>query len=141
MKITLQRVDDGFSMLARDENSHTVRMDASVEQGGANSGVRPMQMLVMGLGGCSAIDMVMILKKQKQEITDFRISIDADREQDKDPALWEKLHVVFELKGNIDPGKARRAADLSMQKYCSVAETLRRAGGELSWEVKVNDGE
>jgi putative redox protein len=138
MKITLERIDDAFNMQAADENGHLVKMDSSQEQGGQGNGVRPMQMLVMGLGGCTAIDMVMILKKQKQDVQDFRISIEGEREQGKEPSLWEKLHVVFELKGNVDEGKAIRAADLSMQKYCSVAETLRRAGAEITWEVKLN---
>ena len=97
MKISLKRIDDGFNMEATDETGHSVRMDSSVENGGSNNGVRPMQMLMMGLGGCSAIDVVMILKKQRQEITDFRIEIEGDREKGKEPSLWEKAHVVFHL--------------------------------------------
>jgi putative redox protein len=141
MKIELHRIDDGFNMEARDEKGHKVLMDTSAEQGGHDNGVRPMQMLIMGLGGCSAIDIVMILKKQKQDITDFKITIEAAREKDKEPALWETINITFILKGNIDPGKAKRAAELSMQKYCSVAETLRKAGANISWEVKVNNTE
>ena len=139
MKIALKRIDDGFNMEAVDEQGHTVLMDSSVENGGKNNGVRPMQMLLMGLGGCSAIDVVMILKKQRQEITDFRIEIEAEREKGKEPSLWEKAHIIFYLSGRIDADKAARAVELSMNKYCSVAETLRRAGGDLSWEVKVNE--
>lgn len=138
MKISLKRIDDGFNMEASDETGHTVRMDSSVENGGSNNGVRPMQMLMMGLGGCSAIDVVMILKKQRQEITDFHIEIEGDREKGKEPSLWEKAHVVFHLTGNIDPDKAARAVELSMNKYCSVAETLRKSGTALTWETKVN---
>mgnify|MGYP001600351477 CR=1 FL=1 len=138
MKIELQRVGDGFNMEAKDENGHTVSIDTAAENGGQNKGVRPMHLLIMGLGGCSAIDIIMILKKQKQEVTDFRVSVEAEREKGKDPSLWEEAHVVFHLKGNIDAGKAQRAADLSMQKYCSVAETLRRANAKITWEVRVN---
>lgn len=138
MKISLKRIDDGFNMEASDETGHTVRMDSSVENGGSNNGVRPMQMLMMGLGGCSAIDVVMILKKQRQEITDFRIEIEGDREKGKEPSLWEKAHVVFHLTGNIDPDKAARAVELSMNKYCSVAETLRKSGTQLTWETRIN---
>jgi putative redox protein len=137
MKIALHRLDDGFNMEARDEQGHTLRMDTSPGQGGGGKGVRPMQSLIMGLGGCSAIDMIMILKKQKQEITDFRIEIEAEREKDKVPALWETVHVTFRLKGKVDAGKAQRAAELSILKYCSVAETLRRAGAKITWEVKI----
>lgn len=138
MKFTLQRIDDAFNMEAMDEGGHKVLMDSSVENGGKGNGVRPMQMLMMGLGGCSAIDVVMILKKQRQEITDFSIEIEGAREKGKEPALWEKAHVIFHLKGNIDPDKAARAVELSMNKYCSVAETLRRSGTQLTWETKVN---
>jgi putative redox protein len=138
MKISLQRLDDAFNMEAVDEAGHKVLMDSSVENGGNNNGVRPMQMLLMGLGGCSAIDVAMILKKQRQEIKDFRIEIEGEREKGKEPSLWENAHVVFHLTGDIDPDKAARAVELSMNKYCSVAETLRAAGAKLTWETKVN---
>jgi putative redox protein len=138
MKIALKRIDDGFNMEAVDEQGHKVLMDSSVENGGKNNGVRPMQMLIMGLGGCSAIDVVMILKKQRQEITDFRIEIEADREKGKEPSLWEKAHIIFHLSGNIDADKASRAVELSMNKYCSVAETLRQGKTQLTWEIRLN---
>ncbi len=113
-------------------------MDAGPNIGGKGNGVRPMQMLIMGLGGCSAIDVVMILKKQKQEIKDFKITIDAEREQGKEPALWTKAHLVFLITGAVELDKAQRAVDLSMEKYCSVSETLKRAGTAITYEVKVN---
>ncbi|WP_343674414.1 OsmC family protein [Chitinophaga sp.] len=139
MKISLQRIDDAFNMEAVDEQGHKVLMDSSLENGGKNNGVRPMQMLLMGLGGCSAIDVAMILKKQRQELTDFKIEIDGEREKGKEPSIWENVHIIFHLSGtNLDQDKAARAVELSMTKYCSVAETLRRAGGNLTWETKVN---
>lgn len=139
MKISLQRIDDAFNMEAVDEQGHKVLMDSSLENGGKNNGVRPMQMLLMGLGGCSAIDVAMILKKQRQELSDFKIEIDGEREKGKEPSIWENVHIIFHLSGdNLDPDKAARAVELSMTKYCSVAETLRRAGGNLTWETRVN---
>ena len=137
MKITLNRVDDAFNMEATDESGHKVSMDSSTENGGRGNGVRPMHMLIMGLGGCSAIDVVMILKKQRQEVRDFQITIDAERETGKEPALWSDAHLVFTISGKVDEGKAERAVELSMQKYCSVSETLRRGGTRLSWETRV----
>lgn len=137
--IKLHRVDDDFNMEAVDELGHQVLMDSGEASGGHNLGVRPMQMLLMGLGGCSAIDVIMILKKQRQEIADFRIEIEADREEGKEPALWYKAHIVFHLTGRVEQGKAERAAELSMLKYCSVAETLRRSGTQITWEVKINE--
>ena len=74
-----------------------------------------------------------------EEIEDFQISIDADREQGKEPALWLSAHVVFKLKGNIDKDRALRAVELSMKKYCSVSATLEKSGTKITYEVKVNE--
>ena len=99
--------------------------------------MRPMQVLLMGLGGCSGIDIVSILKKQRQTIDDFNMKIEGDREAGAIPSLWTNVKIVFELKGKIDPEKAKRACELSIEKYCSVAETLRKAGTSIKWEVRV----
>jgi putative redox protein len=138
MLIELKRVDDDFSFEAADAFGHTVRMDAGPDSGGHNAGVRPMQMLLMGIGGCSGIDIVSILRKQKQRIDDFSIEIDGNREAGKEPSLWKNVSIKFKLKGDIDPGKAQRAVELSMEKYCSVAATLRGSGTHFTWTVIVN---
>jgi putative redox protein len=138
IEINLHRVSGDFGFEAKDANGHTVQMDSSDESGGINFGIRPMQMLLMGLGGCSAIDVVMILKKQRQVIDDFSIKITGEREPGKEPSLWANAKIIFFLKGDIDKEKAYRACELSMNKYCSVAETLRRSGTELTWELVVN---
>ena len=137
VKVELERVNGAFGFEAKDANGHTIKIDTSPETGGTNFGVRPMQMLLMGLGGCSGIDIVSILKKQRQQIAGFKISIEGEREKGKEPSLWEDITIVFELKGDVDPAKARRACELSMEKYCSVAETLRKAGCTLKWDMKI----
>lgn len=139
MRIELKRLDDAFHFEAKSETGNIAHMDAGENIGGHNKGVRPMQMLIMGLGGCSAIDIVLILKKQKQVIEDFEISIDADREKDKEPALWETVHIHFKLKGKIEKEKAERAVRLSLEKYCSVSKTLEIAGAKISYKVSVNE--
>ena len=138
IEINLHRVQGDFGFEAKDANGHTVQLDTSDETGGNNFGVRPMQMLLMGLGGCSAIDIVMILKKQRQNIEDFAIKITGERVPGKEPSLWANAKIIFILKGDIDKEKATRACELSMNKYCSVAETLKKSGTALTWEVKVN---
>ena len=138
IEVTLNLVNGEFGFEAKDSFGHSVHTDTSAENGGTNSGVRPMQLLLMGLGSCSGIDIVSILKKQKQQIRDFKMHLKGQREKDKVPALWETVHMVFELTGDIDEEKANRACALSVDKYCSVAETLRRAGATITWEVKVN---
>jgi putative redox protein len=138
IKIELERVQGDYGFEAKDALGHTVKIDNSPEGGGTNFGVRPMQLLLMGLGGCSGLDIVSILKKQRQQVDGFSMKLEGEREAGKEPSLWKSVKVVFELTGTIDPDKAQRACELSMDKYCSVGETLRRAGCELTWEVKVN---
>jgi putative redox protein len=139
IRIELDRVNGDFGFDAKDAYGHTVRLDSSPESGGTNFGVRPMQMLLMGLGGCSGIDIVSILNKQRQTVDSFHMTIDGERQKGKEPTLWETVNIVFDLKGDIDPDKAKKACQLSMDKYCSVAATLREAGCTISWEVVVND--
>lgn len=138
MIIEINRVEGDFGFEAKDINNHALRLDTSIETGGTNFGVRPMQSLLMGLGGCSGIDIVSILLKQRLTIKAFSIKINGRRERDKIPSLWESIHIIFELTGNIEQEKAERACDLSINKYCSVAETLRRAGTKITWEAVVH---
>lgn len=138
IRIQLDRVSGDFGFEAKDAYGHTVRLDSSPESGGANFGVRPMQMLLMGLGGCSGIDIVSILNKQRQTVEDFHMTIDGQRETGKEPTLWETVNVHFLLIGRIDPDKAIKACMLSMDKYCSVAATLREARATITWELTVN---
>lgn len=138
MKIELKRLDDAFHFEAISEAGNVAHMDAGENIGGHNKGVRPMQMLLMGLGGCSAIDIVLILKKQKQVIEDFQISIEGEREEGKEPSLWKTVVVHFKLKGQVDKEKAERAVQLSMDKYCSVSKTLELAGANITYKVSVS---
>ena len=138
IKIEINRVSGEFGFEATDSLGHVAKMDTSPETGGENYGIRPMQMLLMGLGGCSGIDVVNILKKQRQDLQDIKMTIEAEREQGKEPSIWIKANIHFHLQGPIDPDKAQRAVELSMDKYCSVAETLRRSGCDIQWQVSLN---
>lgn len=138
VKVELDLVNGAFGFEAKDANGHTIKIDTSPETGGENFGVRPMQLLLMGLGGCSGIDILSILKKQRQDVSGFRMRLEGEREPGKDPSLWKNITIVFELKGNIDQEKAEKACALSMQKYCSVSETLKRAGATIDWKVIIN---
>ena len=137
IQVTLDRVEGDYGFEAKDAQGHIIKIDSSLENGGANFGARPMQLLLMGLGGCSGIDIVSILKKQRQVVEGFKMTIQGEREKGKEPSLWKTVHIVFELSGQVDEDKAQRACALSIDKYCSVAETLRRAGATITWEVKV----
>ncbi|MES2591685.1 MAG: OsmC family protein [Bacteroidota bacterium] len=139
MRIELKRLDDAFHFEAISETGNVAHMDVGESMGGNNKGVRPMQMLLMGLGGCSAVDVVMILNKQKQTIESFEISIDGEREKVKEPSLWENIQLHFKLRGKIEKEKAERAVQLSMDKYCSVSKTLEIAGAAITYKVSVNE--
>ncbi|MDB5151612.1 MAG: OsmC family protein [Mucilaginibacter sp.] len=136
--IQLSRVHGDFGFEAKDQNGHSIKMDSSPESGGQNFGVRPMQTLLMGLGGCSAIDVISILKKQRQDVVDYKMTISGEREAGTEPSLWKSINIDFHLYGNIDPDKASRAVNLSVNKYCSVAATLMGAGAEIKTQVFVH---
>jgi putative redox protein len=137
IQVELERVEGDYGFRALDAKGNALQMDSSLENGGLEHGIRPMQTLLMALGGCSGIDIVSILKKQRQLIEGFRMKISGEREAGKEPSLWKTVAVHFELKGDIDEDKARKACALSIDKYCSVAETLRRAGTAITWTVQV----
>lgn len=133
------------TFIAVDENQNQVNFQ-SVPDGverpqldGLSHDVRPMLALLMALGSCSGIDIVAILEKQRQVFDSFALRVTGEREQDKVPALWIKAHVDFILEGPLDADKAQRAAALSIDKYCSVAETLRRAGCAITYTVHLNE--
>jgi putative redox protein len=137
-RIEMSRTTGDFGFEVKDEMGHILSTDSSKENGGLESGFRPMQLVLCALGSCSAIDMVSILKKQRQEINNLSIIIDGEREKEKIPSLWKSVSVSFQLTGNVDKEKAEKAAALSMEKYCSVAETLRRGGTSITWNVSVS---
>lgn len=135
--VEVLRVNNDYGFEGKDAHGHSVKMDSSPESGGHNFGIRPMQMLLMGLGSCSGIDIISILKKQKQTVDGFRILIDGEREEGKEATIWKYIKMIFELQGPIDPEKAKRACALSVEKYCSVAATLMGAGCKIDWEIKI----
>lgn len=126
MKISLKRIDDAFHMEAKNEDGCTIETDGARDIGGKNQGMRPMQLLLAAVGSCSSIDIILILKKQKQNLEDIQIEITAEREKDKAPALFTDIHVHFMLKGELAEAKVKRAVDLSMDKYCSVVRILEK---------------
>jgi putative redox protein len=136
IKIEIDRLNDGFHMEARNEQGNTVQMDASPDIGGTNQGMRPMQMLLAAMGGCSTIDIVNILKKQRQDLKDIKITVTGEREKDAVPSLYTDVHAHFRLYGDLDQEKVAKAVSLGVEKYCSVAKTLEaRAKITYSFEI------
>lgn len=135
--IHLKRIDEDYLFETTDEAGKTMVMDIPTDQGGHGGGVRPMQALLSAMGGCSGVDVVMILKKQKETIDQFEMVISGERAVGKEPALWETINIVFKLKGSMSQEKAEKACALSIDKYCSVAATLRAAGAVITWSVEI----
>ena len=124
MKIHLKRTDRDFGLEAQNEEGNTLLMDASTDIGGNGKGMRPMQVLLSALGGCSAVDVILILRKQKQTVTSFEIELEAEREKINEYSLFKDITLHFKIKGEVEFEKAERAIQLSLEKYCTLAKTL-----------------
>ena len=120
------------------ESGHSVVMDGAPESGGKNLGVRPMEMLLLGLGGCSAFDVVLILRKGRQQVTDCVADLSAER-ADSDPKVFTKIHVHFTVTGKaLDPKRVEQAVKLSAEKYCSASIMLGKTA-EITHGFEVVD--
>ena len=137
MKIEVDLIDDAFHFLGKNERGNTVHMDTSVESGGTGQGTGPMQLLIMGMGGCSGIDILSILRKGRQQVDSFHVEMEAEREEGAVPSLYKKIHAHYTLTGDLNPDKVRRAIELSLTKYCSVSKTLE-ASAEITFSFTVN---
>lgn len=126
MHVEITRKNDAFHMEAEGNSNVPINIDASPNIGGVSAGARPMELILMGLGSCTAIDLIQILKKQKQVITDFRISIDADRVEET-PSVFKSISLCFRVTGSVDETKLQKAISLSKDKYCSVSAMLHNA--------------
>lgn len=137
IKVELERVHGDYGFEVKDMYGQSVKIDNSPDHGGEGFGVRPMQLLLMSLAGCSGMDVISILKKQRQNVTDYKTIVHGEREAGVEPSVWKHIELDFIIYGDVDENKAQRAVELSVTKYCSVAETLRRAGATIKWNVKV----
>lgn len=124
VKIELKRLNDAYHMEATNESGATLHLDASPDMGGQNKGMRPMQIVLTALGGCGVIDVISILKKQKQDLKDIQVTVTGERENVA-PSPYTEANIHFRLYGNLDEEKVSKAISLSVDKYCSVAESLK----------------
>ena len=128
--------NDRVSFLGETESGHTVLMDGAPEAGGRNLGLRPMELVLMGTGGCTASDVVMILKKSRQDISDCIVEIEAERAT-KDPKVFTRIHYHFILTGNnLKPQQVDRAINLSAEKYCSASIMLGKTA-EITHDFEI----
>jgi len=123
MKARIKWVEQ-VSFLGETESGHAVLMDGSPAAGGRNLGPRPMEMLLLGAGGCTSFDVISILKKSRQSVSDCYVELSAERAEE-DPKVFTKIHLHFVVKGkDIKPDVVERAIKLSAEKYCSASIML-----------------
>lgn len=137
MKITIDHLKD-MHMEAKNEEGGLVRMDGSTEIGGLEGGFSPMQLLLAGVGGCSAIDIIGILKKQRQDLQDMVIEVEGDRQSKEEYSEFTNIHIKFIFTGDLDPSKVERAINLSLEKYCSVSKTLEKTS-EITHSYEIHN--
>ena len=136
MKARVQWLD-GRAFVGESGSGHAVVMDGSAEAGGRDIGIRPMEMLLLGLGGCTSFDVVMILERMREKVTRLDVTLDAERAKE-DPKVFTQVTVRYKLKGRgLDPAKVERAIKLSEEKYCSATAIIgAKAKIESSFEIE-----
>lgn len=135
MKITLNRINDDFLFECTNSAGNSILLDNTSQPGA--KGVSPMESVLMAVAGCSGIDMVTILKKQRQNVTKFSAEVEGERIPVDDAKPFKSILVKFFVDGDVDPAKAQKAAQLSFEKYCSVSKTLE-PNVTVNHEVTVN---
>ena len=138
MKVTLDRINDDYLFEAKGPTGASVFIDNAAA--GEAKGASTMELLLMGVGGCSAIDVIGILKKQRQQIDSYHIEVEGSRKKVKEAKPFEAIHVKIFLEGEIAPAKAKRAAALSFDKYCSVTFSMDESV-KVSHEILINGRE
>lgn len=136
MKINLKRIDDDYLFEMTNGWGNSILLNNLVDEN--SKGVSPMESVLMGLVGCASIDVVSILKKQRQNITSFEAEVEAERKEMKEAKPFSAVHIRFKLAGDIDPKKAERAAELSFEKYCSVSMSLNPEI-KIDWSIEIDE--
>jgi putative redox protein len=128
---------NGRAFLGESGSGHAVVMDGAPEAGGRNIGVRPMEMMLLGLGGCTAFDVVMILEKAREQITGCDIAMEAAR-AGEDPKVFTHVKLIYTFTGkNLKPAMVERAVKLSSEKYCSASKMFEKTAKlEHEWHIK-----
>ena len=137
MKARIKWVQD-VMFVGESGSGHAVVMDGAPDAGGRNLGFRPMEMLLLGLGGCSAFDVVMILKRGRERVIDCVVEIDAERAAE-DPKVFTRIAMRYIITGtNLDPKKAERAVNLSAEKYCSATAVMNKTA-QITHSIELLD--
>jgi putative redox protein len=136
MVVNLRRIDDDYNLEATNEQGLTVLTDGTPDIGGHNAAFRPMQLVLTAVGSCSSIDVIYLLRKQRQQLDDIRVQVTGKR-RDEEPRIFTDIHLSYKLYGELDDKKAERACRLSMEKMCSVSLMLEAGGINITWDYEV----
>lgn len=138
MKIDINWLGKDFHFEAENDTKGKIRIDGNNEIGGLEGGLAPMQLLLAGVGGCSAIDVLHILEKQQQEVDSLKVEVDGDRQEVEGASHTEyrTIHLHFILSGKLDTKKVERALKLSITKYCSASKALEK-GSNITYDYKI----
>ena len=137
MKVALERINQDYLFKVANSNGHSVLLDNKSKKEGEVAGISPMELLLMGLAGCSSIDVVAILNKQKLNPTSLKMEVEGERNETEIPSLFNMINVKVIVDGEISPEKIRRAVQLSFDKYCSVSRTLEHTA-EINYLIFLN---
>lgn len=137
MKVTLNRVNQAVHFEMKNERGNIVHADGSAAIGGEGKGASPKELVLMGAAGCSSVDVVLILKKMRQQLDDIKVETEGEWVAEGDFSILRKLHMHFKLYGTIKEEKAKQAVQMSIEKYCSVSKTLEFAA-EVTWSMELN---
>ncbi len=138
IKVSLSKQAGDFHFLATNEFGKTVDIDdATAYEDGVGNGVGPMQLLVMAIGACSGVDIMSILKKGRQRVTRFQIDVTGEKPDGISPSIFHDIHISYIVEGDLQPPRVRRAIELSLGKYCSVAATLEKTA-RITFDYRVN---
>ena len=140
MKIFLERINNDYLFEVKNKNGHKVLLDNSSKTSGKVEGASPMELLLMGIAGCSSIDIISILKKQKINPLSLKMEINGLRNSGEVPSIFYQIDIIIYLEGDIHKEKALRAAKLSYDKYCSVSKMLEKTA-KINYKVVLNGQE
>ncbi|MCB1645122.1 MAG: OsmC family protein [Pseudomonadales bacterium] len=136
MKASIRWVKD-VMFVAESESGHTAVIDGPPSAGGRNIGMRPMEMVLMGMGGCTSFDVISILQKARQPVTDCVAELEAERSEDI-PSVFTRIHIHFVVTGKgLKEAQVKRAVSLSAEKYCSASIMLERGGVEITHDYEI----
>jgi putative redox protein len=138
MKAKIKWVEE-MTFVGESGSGHSVLMDGPPDLGGRNLGIRPMEMILLGLGGCTSFDVMLILKRARQSVTDCVVELEAERAE-SNPKVFTRIHIHFIVSGeDLKENQVKRAVDLSADKYCSASIMLAQAGVEITHDYEIHE--